>query len=101
GIISAAVGALLAVPALRLGGIFLTLATYAFALFFDHVIVSLSWVSGGLFPIVAPRPQMGSIDFASDKSFLALCLVVLAIVGVVVIQVRKGTTGRVFSARRG
>ncbi len=101
GVISAAVGALLAVPALRLGGIFLTLATYAFALFFDNVIVSLSWVSGGLFPVVAPRPQMGSIDFASDKSFLALCLVILLIVGVVVVRVRSGTTGRYLAAVRG
>jgi branched-chain amino acid transport system permease protein len=101
GVIAAAVGALLAIPALRLGGIFLTLATYAFALFFDNVIVSLSWISGGLFPVVAPRPQMGSIDFASDKSFLALCLVILLIVAVVVIQVRNGTTGRYLSAVRG
>jgi ABC-type branched-subunit amino acid transport system permease subunit len=101
GVIAAVLGAMLAIPALRLGGIFLTLATYAFALFFDNVIVSLSWVSGGLFPVVAPRPQMGSIDFASDKSFLALCLVVLVIIGVIVIQVRNGTTGRYLSAVRG
>lgn len=101
GVIAAAVGALLAIPALRLGGIFLTLATFAFALFFDNVVVSLSWVSGGLFPIVAPRPQLGSIDFASDKSFLALCLFVLLVVGVVVILVRNGTTGRYLSAVRG
>jgi ABC-type branched-subunit amino acid transport system permease subunit len=101
GVIAAVIGGMLAVPALRLGGIFLTLATYAFALFFDNVIVSLSWVSGGLFPVVAPRPQLGSIDFASDKSYLALCLVILLIVGVVVIQVRNGTTGRYLSAVRG
>lgn len=101
GVIAAAVGALLAIPALRLGGIFLTLATYAFALFFDNVIVSLSWVSGGIFPVVAPRPQLGSVDFASDRSFLALCVVVLVIVSVVVIQVRSGTTGRFLSAVRG
>ncbi|MCU1464126.1 MAG: inner-rane translocator [Actinomycetia bacterium] len=101
GLIAAAVGAMLAIPALRLGGIFLTLATYAFALFFDNVIVSLSWVSGGLFPVVAPRPQLGSIDFASDRSFLVLCLVFLVIVGVIVMQVRSGTTGRYLSAVRG
>src|SRR5258708_40366060 len=101
GSIAGGVGALLAIPALRLGGIFLTLATYAFALFFDNVIVSLSWVSGGLFPVVAPRPQMGTIDFANDKSFLGLCLVILVIVGVVVILVRNGTTGRYLAAVRG
>ena len=101
GVLAAAVGALLAIPALRLGGIFLTLATYAFALFFDNVIVSLSWVSGGIFPVVAPRPQLGSVVFASDRWYLALCVVVLVIVSVVVIQVRSGTTGRFLSAVRG
>ncbi len=101
GLIAAVIGAMLAVPALRLGGIFLTLATYAFALFFDNVVVSLSWVSGGLFPVVAPRPQLGPIDFASDKSYLVLCLVILTIVGIVVIQLRNGTTGRYLSAVRG
>ena len=39
GCIAAAVGALVALPALRLGGIFLSLATFAFALFFDSVMV--------------------------------------------------------------
>ncbi len=34
--IAAAVGALVAIPALRLGGIFLSLATLAFALFFEQ-----------------------------------------------------------------
>ena len=46
-IIAAAVGALLALPALRLGGIFLSLATFAFALFFDSVMVKFDWVGGG------------------------------------------------------
>src|SRR4029453_9252852 len=36
-LLAALIGALLAIPALRLGGIFLSLATFAFALFFDSV----------------------------------------------------------------
>jgi branched-subunit amino acid ABC-type transport system permease component len=101
GLLAAVIGALLAVPALRLGGIFLTLATYAFALFFDNVIVSLSWVSGGIFPVVAPRPQIGTIDFANDRAYLALCIVVLVIVGTIVVLVRNGTTGRYLTAVQG
>jgi len=101
-IIAAVVGALLAIPALRLGGIFLSLATFAFALFFDSVLAKLSWVGGGTLPIAAPRPTIGSIDFdKSDKNFLLLCLIVLIIVSVAVILVREGTTGRVLDAIRG
>src|SRR4029079_2886696 len=48
-----------------------------------------------------PRPQIGSIDFASEKSFLVLCLVVLLLVGAALTLVRNGTTGRVLAALRG
>ena len=79
GCIAAAVGALVALPALRLGGIFLSLATFAFALFFDSVMVKFTWVSGGngITPLKTPRPLLGPIDFANEKSFLVLCIVIL------------------------
>ena len=100
--VAAAVGALLALPALRLGGIFLSLATFAFALFFENVMVKFDWVGGGSLPEITPRPIMGSIDFDhSDRSFLVLCLIVLAVMSIIVIAVREGTTGRVLDALRG
>jgi ABC-type branched-subunit amino acid transport system permease subunit len=100
-VIAAAVGALVAIPALRLGGIFLSLATLAFAFFFQNVLLQIDWISGGVLPIAAPRPLIGSIDFASDKSFLALTAVILVIVSVAVIWLRGGTTGRYLDAMRG
>jgi branched-chain amino acid transport system permease protein len=100
--LSALIGALLAIPALRLGGIFLSLATFGFALFFDNVLQRFDWVGGGVLPIEAPRPTLGGINFdASDKSFLVLCLIVLTIVAVAVIAIRNGTTGRYLDALRG
>jgi branched-subunit amino acid ABC-type transport system permease component len=103
GCIAAAVGAMVALPALRLGGIFLSLATFAFALFFDSVMVKFTWVSGGngITPLATPRPLIGPIDFASEKSFLVLCIVILAIAGLLVVWVRGGTTGRFLDALRG
>ncbi len=100
-VVAAAVGALLSVPALRLGGIYLTLATLAFALMFDSVLAPLDWVSGGQLPIRVPRPSLGPIDFDSDRSFFVLTLIVLAIVSMLVIFVRRGTTGRYLDALRG
>src|SRR5260370_6184132 len=63
-------GALLAVPALRLGGIFLALATLAFALMFESIFVPLDWVSGGVLPTKVPRPP----PFEGDRAFLLLAL---------------------------
>ena len=101
--LTAAIGALLAIPALRLGGIFLSLLTLGFALFFDNVMIKFPWVTGGnaVVPTRTPRPLIGPIDFASDKSFLVLACVILAVVAVVVILVREGTTGRYLDALRG
>jgi branched-chain amino acid transport system permease protein len=99
--VAAAVGALLSLPALRLGGIFLALATLAFALFFENVMLKFTWLSGGVIPPKVPRPVIGPFDFQSDKSFFVLCVVILAIVGIIVIWVRSGTTGRYLDALRG
>jgi len=99
-LLAAVVGGLLAIPALRLGGIYMSLATLAFAFMFNAVLVPLDWVSGGFVPLRVPRPVVGPVDFASDKAFLMLCIVVLAAVSVLVIFVRKGTTGRYLAALR-
>jgi branched-subunit amino acid ABC-type transport system permease component len=101
-LLAAVVGGLLAIPALRLGGIYLALATLAFAFMFDSVLVPLDWVSGGrVLPTRVERPSVGPVDFASDHAFFLLSLGILGVVGVLVIFVRKGTTGRYLDALRG
>jgi branched-subunit amino acid ABC-type transport system permease component len=100
-VITAIVGMVVSLPALKLGGIFLTLFTFAFALAFESVFLKFGWVTGGIFPEASPRPAIGAIDFANNKSFYVLCLVVLAMVAGLLVLVRGGTTGRVLSAVRG
>ena len=100
-ILAAAVGGLLSIPALRLGGIFLALATLAFALFFERVLVKEEWVGGGATLMDVPRPTIGPWDFADDRAFFVLCTVILTVVGFLVILVRGGTTGRYLDALRG
>ncbi len=100
-VIAAAVGALLAIPVLRLAGIYLSLATLAFALMFENVLVPVGWIGGGVTPVRVPRPLIGPFDLSNDKSFFVFCLIVLAIVSVLVIFVRRGTTGHYLDALRG
>jgi ABC-type branched-subunit amino acid transport system permease subunit len=99
--LAAAVGGLLAVPALRLGGIYLALATLAFAFMFDSVIVPQKWASGGQPPILVPSPEIGPFDLGNNKTLFVFALLLLGLVGVIVIFVRKGTTGRYLDALRG
>lgn len=105
-LIAAIVGALLSLPVLRLGGVWLAIATLAFAFFFDAVMVKFSWVGGGSTALLTgtrvPRPVLGPWDFGeSDRAFLALAVVVFALVSLAVIQLREGTIGRTLRALQG
>jgi branched-subunit amino acid ABC-type transport system permease component len=100
-LIAAAVGALVAIPALRLRGIYLALVTLAFAIMFENILVPQDWVSGGIRSLRVPRPTIGPIDFEDQRAFLLLCIVCLAIVSVLVVLIRSGTTGRFLDALRG
>jgi branched-subunit amino acid ABC-type transport system permease component len=104
-VIASAVGALLSLPVLRLGGVWVAIATLAFAFFFDAVMVKLPWVGGGDTSLLqgtrVPRPTLGPWDLADDKQFLVLAVVVFALTSVAVIQIREGTVGRTLRALRG
>ena len=99
--IAALVGAILALPLMRLGGIWLALATLAFALLFESVIVNFDWVGGAVPLPKVPRPLIGAIDFERERTFFVLCVVVLLLVAFVVVRVRNGTTGMFLAAMRG
>jgi len=102
GVIAAAAGAVLALPIRRLNGIWVAIATLAFAFFFDAVMVKFSWIGGSSqAATVVPRPVIGPWDFASDESFLALAVVLLAAVATGVSLFARSTTGRTLRAVRG
>jgi len=103
GLVAAAVGALLSLPVRRLGGVWLAIATLAFAFFFDAVMVKFTWIgpTSLLQGARVPRPELGPIDFGDDTSFLVLALIVFAITALAVIQLREGTVGRTLRALRG
>jgi branched-chain amino acid transport system permease protein len=103
--IAAAVGALLSLPVLRLGGVWVAIATLAFAYFFDAVMVRLSWIGGGDTSLLqgtrVPRPTIGPWDLGNDEQFLVLALVVFVITSFAVVRIREGTVGRTLRALRG
>jgi branched-chain amino acid transport system permease protein len=99
--VSGLVGALVALPALRLRGLYLALSTLAFAVLMDslvfpnsHVIPSLSQVVN-----VAPPNVFGHF-LRSDRSQLPLLALVMSLFGVGVLAVRRGRFGRALSAMR-
>lgn len=95
GAIAAAVAAGLSLALRRLTGIWVAIATLAFAYFFDAVLVKQSWIGGdSLARSRIPRPVIGSIDFEDNANYFLLVVVVLALCTLGVYLFSRGTTGR-------
>jgi branched-subunit amino acid ABC-type transport system permease component len=100
-VVAATAAAVLAYPVLRLPGIYAALATLAFALMFEGVLVPLGWVSGGPRPLRVPRPVILGWHVTTNFSFLLLASGCLAVLGLAVVAIRRGTTGRFLDAHGG
>jgi ABC-type branched-subunit amino acid transport system permease subunit len=105
GALAAAVGVVIALPALRLSGLPLTLVTLAFAIFADQVLFQYNWSGGGDTGVTVPRPgALAGVGFASpggDSHFLILLMIILALCMGIVALVQRGTLGRNLAAMRG
>jgi branched-chain amino acid transport system permease protein len=87
-------GVIVGLVSLRLSGLYLALATMAFALVMDDVVFNRSDVSGGLTGITVPRPQIFGISFSGRAALYELCVVTFGVVAVAAYLLRKGPVGR-------
>lgn len=90
--LSAAVGALVALPTLRLRGLYLALATFAFAAIMDSAFFNESLGTGGSLHI--GRVRIPGVPTQSDRAFFVLSCVVFVLCAVGVLAVRRGPFGR-------
>jgi branched-subunit amino acid ABC-type transport system permease component len=102
-LICAAIGALIAIPALRLSGIYLALATAAFAVMLDRWIYNLPNFSVfGLFDVKlfeqgsvsVTRLRIFGIDTSTPRAQVVLCAVVFCLLALVVVALRRSRFGR-------
>ena len=91
--ICAVVGALVALPALRLTGIYLALATAAFALFMSKLVFSqLRLVPGQ--NVKVPKLDLGVFAPSDNQQQAMLLAVVFAGLAIFVVWLRRGSYGR-------
>lgn len=102
-VITAAIGSVIALPALRLSGIYLALGTAAFAIALDRWVFTLPKFSVfGLFDIDLFQQGSVSVDplklagysFDSPGSQMILMSTVFALLSLLVIAIRRGRFGR-------
>jgi branched-chain amino acid transport system permease protein len=98
--LAGAVGALVALPALRLRGLYLALATLAFASMMDNAFFPWSAVFGfdGSVPIA--RPSVFGLHVTGDKAFVIFLAVVFALMSIGLLAIRRGPFGRVLIAMK-
>ncbi|MCK9896025.1 ATP-binding cassette domain-containing protein [Frankia sp. AgB32] len=100
-LIAIPVGALVSIPAVRLSGVFLALATLGFGLLLEDVFYPRHFMFGTTsLGIPDPRPQvrLGSWDLSGDKGFYYLVLLIVVLVVLTVTAIGRGRLGRLLEA---
>jgi branched-chain amino acid transport system permease protein len=98
--LSAAAGVLVGLPALRMTGVYLTIATLAFALIIQEVFTRWDRVTHGLKGRPVDKPVIFGVSFASDIAFYFLCVAVLIAGLWLTANVLRAPTGRAWVAIR-
>ncbi|WP_407311630.1 ATP-binding cassette domain-containing protein [Pseudomonas sp. nanlin1] len=80
GLVSAVIGALLAIPALRVSGPYLAMITIAFAFVVHHSLIEWREVTGGSNGLMGiPTPDFGPLDPSQGLALTAVLLMVAAL----------------------
>jgi ABC-type branched-subunit amino acid transport system ATPase component/branched-subunit amino acid ABC-type transport system permease component len=95
GLVAVVVGLIISVPAIRVSGVFLALATFGFALFLQQMIYPTKLMFGreaeGIF---APRPSFAE----SDRSYYYVVLAFVVITALVMVWIHYARMGRILRA---
>jgi branched-chain amino acid transport system permease protein len=99
-LISAAVGAAVALPVLRLTGLYLALATLAFGQLMDYLVFQANFMFGFGGKLDAKRLSLFGYDFSDNAAYIVLMVVVFVVLGVGLLALRRGPVGRLLIALR-
>jgi ABC-type branched-subunit amino acid transport system permease subunit len=92
GLAAVPVGAIVAIPAIRLSGLYLALATFGFGLLVERMVFGTGLMFGKTGNRVSPRPQFG-IDLTSDKAFYFVCLAVVVLGCAAIVVLHRSRLG--------
>ena len=98
--VTAAFGALLALPALRVTGPYLAMVTLAFGTIIQILINEMTFLTEGPLGITIPKPTVAGYKL-DEHSFYWLVFVLMVVSLVVVDRILRSQLGRAFEALRG
>ncbi len=94
------IGGMVGIPALRMTGIYLAVATLAFAIIIEQVLTHWVSVTGGFRGMPVPLPKLFGIDIHDALSFYFFCLAILIICMLLALNLLRSPTGRAMRAIR-
>ncbi|GAA3521896.1 hypothetical protein GCM10022234_17370 [Aeromicrobium panaciterrae] len=97
---AAAVGALVAIPVLRLTGLYLALATLAFAQLMDKLLFQSALAFEFNNPLEAERLSVFGLKLDGTGAYAVMMTIFFVIIALVVLAVRQGPLGRILVAVR-
>jgi branched-subunit amino acid ABC-type transport system permease component len=98
GLVAIPIGALLAIPAIRLSGVYLAIATFGFGLVVQRLAYSSMFMFGGTFAIPSPRPRLGGLNTHTDVGYYYVVLAVAVGCLAAMMLVRRSRMGRLLRA---
>ncbi len=99
-LISAAVGVVVGLPALRVKGMYLGIATMAFGFVVAEVFARWESVTGGNAGLHVKAPAIGGWQLDTGVEFYFLCLVMAVLATLAIANLLRSPTGRAFVAIR-
>lgn len=98
--LSAAAGIVVGLPAVRVKGLYLAIATLSFGMIVEEVLARWESVTGGNAGRSVPDPMLLGRSFVDATPFFYLCLVCAAGATLLVLNLLRSPTGRAFVAIR-
>jgi len=99
-LITTACGFIVGLPALRMTGIYLAIATLAFSVIIQEVFSRWESVTHGFAGMAVEKPVIFGISFADDRAFYYLCLFFLVLTLWLTRNLLRAPTGRAWVAIR-
>ncbi|GAB2743957.1 branched-chain amino acid ABC transporter permease [Nocardioides pakistanensis] len=99
-LIAAAVGALVALPVLRLTGLYLALSTLAFGALMDKLVFQASFAFGFNGSLPAERLSVLGIQVSDGGTYVVLMTIIFVAMGIGLLLLRRGRLGRILIAMR-
>lgn len=99
-VLAAVVGVVVAMPALRLKGIYLGIATLSFGFIVEEVFARWESVTKGNSGMSVPMPEMFGWDLSAGSGFYWVCLALAVLSTLGILNLLRSPTGRAFVAIR-